>query len=81
MANTYTVEEVAKHDKPGEDCWIIIHNIVYDVSSFNHPGGGRAIEINAGKDATPGFERAMHSAGAKSVLPRFEIGVIEQVRL
>jgi cytochrome b involved in lipid metabolism len=53
----YTLEEVARHDKP-EDCWIIINNKVYDVTPFiaQHPGGV-AILRNAGKDSTDGFEK------------------------
>lgn len=34
---TYTKEEVAQHDKTG-DQWIIIGDHVYDFSSLEHPG-------------------------------------------
>lgn len=35
---TYTAEEVAAHNKDG-DCWLIIENKIYDVSTFidEHP--------------------------------------------
>lgn len=37
----FTKEEVAKHNSE-EDCWLIIHGNVYDVSDYvgEHPGGG-----------------------------------------
>jgi cytochrome b involved in lipid metabolism len=31
------LEEIAEHNKPG-DLWLLIHNKVYDVSKFKHPG-------------------------------------------
>lgn len=30
--------DVQKHNKEG-DCWIVVHGKVYDVSTFEHPGG------------------------------------------
>jgi cytochrome b involved in lipid metabolism len=36
----YTTVEVEKHATP-EDCWVIVHSKVYDVTTFvpRHPGG------------------------------------------
>lgn len=31
------LEEIAEHNQPG-DLWLLIHNKVYDVSKFKHPG-------------------------------------------
>ena len=52
----YTREEVAKHATE-DDCWIIVDNNVYDVTSFlpEHPGSPQAILEFAGKDATEAF--------------------------
>ncbi|CAI6010526.1 unnamed protein product, partial [Closterium sp. NIES-65] len=51
----YSKEEVARHNKR-DDCWVIIKNKVYDLTSYvdEHPGGD-AILNNAGGDATEGF--------------------------
>lgn len=53
---TYTAEEVAAHNKDG-DCWLIIENKIYDVSTFidEHPGGKKPILAQAGRDATKTF--------------------------
>merc|ERR1711876_67325 len=53
----YTVEEVAKHTTK-EDCWVILHGRVLNVTSFlsQHPGGELAILTFAGKDATAEFD-------------------------
>jgi len=51
----YTKEEVAKHNS-SDDCWLIVDDKVYDVTSFveSHPGGD-AIFSKAGKDNTIGI--------------------------
>lgn len=39
MSATFSLDEVAKHNK-SDDCWVIIHGKVYDVTKFlsEHPG-------------------------------------------
>lgn len=56
-AKSFTKEEVAKHTSD-KDCWVILNDFVYDVTSFldDHPGGKKAIMLYAGKDATKEFE-------------------------
>ncbi|ODV77828.1 osmotic growth protein [Suhomyces tanzawaensis NRRL Y-17324] len=53
----FTPEEVAKHNT-AQDCWVIIKNVVLDLTPFlkDHPGGENSIINYAGKDATESFE-------------------------
>ena len=65
---SYTVEEVAKHNKK-DDCWVIIGDEVLDVTAFlpDHPGGEKAILLYAGRDCTEEFEM-LHDP---KVIPRY----------
>jgi len=52
------------------DCWLLIHGNVYDLTEFVHPGGSQWITNSCGKDATQSFS-AHHSQGKlKSVSER-----------
>lgn len=53
----FTAEEVAKHASEG-DCWVIVKNVVMDLTSFlnDHPGGKESIVKFAGQDATESFD-------------------------
>lgn len=77
-------EEVAKHNKP-DDCWIVVEDKVYDVSTFvgQHPGGN-AILKNAGTDSTQGFKSiGKHKSGTDNYsgadlqMAKFLIGQIK----
>merc|ERR1719235_2169629 len=52
-----SMEEVAKHNKKG-DCWVILNDIVLNVTDFlkDHPGGELAILTFGGRDATEEFD-------------------------
>lgn len=76
---------VAEHSDPG-DCWTIINDKVYDITSYiasgNHPGG-EAINDACGTDGTAFFEGATaasngrsnnHSGNAASILEGFLLG-------
>merc|ERR1712107_507431 len=56
-----SMDEIAKHNMP-DDCWIVIHGIVLDITRFlsDHPGGQRVLLEKAGKDATKVFD-ALHN--------------------
>ncbi|XP_047077244.1 cytochrome b5-like [Lolium rigidum] len=73
----YSFEEVRKHNTL-EDCWLIIHGKVYDVTPFmaEHPGGEDVMLVSTGKDATVDFEDA-HTEAARELLPQYCIGEID----
>ena len=56
-STTISAQEVAMHNSP-DDCWIIVSNKVYDVSSYVklHPGGSATITPYCGEEATRAFE-------------------------
>ena len=63
-STTISAQEVAAHNSP-DDCWIIVSNKVYDVSSYVklHPGGASAIMPYCGEEATRAFETKDLSRG------------------
>jgi len=69
-----TIEEVRKHDQR-EDCWIVIDQKVYDVTSWakSHPGGPLPLWGTAGRDATDHFY-AFHPNGTEKWLPPLQVG-------
>ncbi|GAM23221.1 hypothetical protein SAMD00019534_063960 [Acytostelium subglobosum LB1] len=76
----FTLEEVAKHNKR-EDCWVIIHGKVYNVTSYidRHPGG-LVIMANAGKDSSTLFDRSPMTSNAWVIMRDLHIGYCEQDR-
>lgn len=78
FTQTYTLEEVAKHNKKG-DAWLIIKDNVYDVSEFKHPGG-HIIHKGYGIDATELFynPNVRHSSHAKNLLKKYYIGQLKK---
>jgi len=52
----FTREEVFRHRKK-EDCWIVLHGKVYDVTSWlnKHPGGAKLLLDHAGEDASVSY--------------------------
>lgn len=58
----YTRQEVAGH-KELNDCWIVVHGEVYNVTSWlkKHPGGARLLMHYAGEDASVSFPKLKRS--------------------
>ncbi|MGD0764801.1 MAG: cytochrome b5-like heme/steroid binding domain-containing protein [Dehalococcoidia bacterium] len=76
---TISAAEVAKHNSGG-DCWLIINNKVYNVTSYlgSHPGGRGTITPYCGKEATHAFDTkdigVSHSQRAVSHLDSLYVG-------
>ncbi|KOC62690.1 Cytochrome b5 [Habropoda laboriosa] len=72
---TIGMDEVAWHDT-AENCWVVIHDFVYDCTDFltSHPGGSDVILEYAGRDATLAFIGTGHSSMARQSLERYLIG-------
>lgn len=71
----YTLEEIRQHNM-SSDTWLIIHDNVYDITSFleEHPGGEEVLLEQAGADATESFEDVGHSTDAREMLEQYLIG-------
>lgn len=75
MTDIYTADEVARHNHE-EDLWIVIHEKVYDLTSFlkEHPGGEDVLLAQAGADGTECFDNIGHSQEALLLQKKFYIG-------
>jgi len=79
----FPLAEIAKHNS-ASDCWQIINNKVYDLSSFlnSHPGGAASMTPYCGKEATQAYNTKdigrPHSSGAQSMLASYYIGTLNQ---
>ncbi|XP_027358452.1 cytochrome B5-like protein isoform X2 [Abrus precatorius] len=76
-SKSYSKTEVSLHNKK-TDCWIIIKNKVYDVTSYvdEHPGGD-AILAHAGDDSTEGFFGPQHASRTFDMIDDFYIGDLQ----
>ncbi|KAF9614650.1 hypothetical protein IFM89_019627 [Coptis chinensis] len=70
----YTKADVSMHNERS-DCWIIIKEKVYDVTSYveEHPGGD-AILVHAGDDSTEGFYGPQHATRVFDMIDDFYVG-------
>lgn len=73
----YSLSEVSQHET-FDDCWIVVFDKVYDVTSFllEHPGGEEVMLENAGRDATLAFRAVGHSALAVRALDEYLVGIL-----
>jgi len=74
----YAPDQIAAHNTES-DCWLQIHDKVYDVTKYldSHPGGAEVILDTAGGNATDMFEDIGHSNDARRQLAKFQVGVGE----
>jgi len=83
MMITLNSQEVAKHNNVN-DCWMIINNKVYDLTSFIplHSGGSQFILQYCGMDGSIGFntkdQTGSHSPRDMAILNQFYIGDLGQ---
>lgn len=71
----YTLEDIRAHNT-SKNTWLIIHEKVYDITSFleEHPGGEEVLLEQAGADATESFEDVGHSTDAREMLEEYYLG-------
>lgn len=71
-----TLDQVATHNSK-KDCYIVIKNNVYDVSTFipDHPGSPGKIISKCGQEVT-GIFAEIHSNSAWDLLAKYKIGQI-----
>ena len=69
------LEEILQHNTK-ESLWLLIHNKVYDVTNFKHPGGKQILLQNAGQDASYQFDDIGHQNADKH-MPDLCIGYFE----
>ena len=78
-AKYISLDEINQHNKAG-DCWIVIHQKVYDVSKYmmQHPGGFKTMldHSGPGQNATNGFYKVGHSGVAKKIMEKYFIGYL-----
>lgn len=72
----FSWEEIKKHNNQ-YDCWIVIDQFVYDITTWikNHPGGN-VLSILAAEDATAMYYSS-HFQHSKHLIERFKIGTVE----
>ncbi|KRX05693.1 Cytochrome b5-like heme/steroid binding domain [Pseudocohnilembus persalinus] len=71
-------DEIANHTQK-DDCWVVMNNIVYDVTDFldKHPGKPETILQRAGKDVTKSFQAMYHSQKACRQAVEYAIGIVD----
>ncbi|XP_061404684.1 cytochrome b5-like [Lethenteron reissneri] len=72
-----SLDELRKHCT-SESTWIVLHDKVYDVTSFldKHPGGTAVLLDRGGQDATDVFEDEGHTLDARELAKGFVVGKV-----
>lgn len=72
-----SLAEISKHSS-FDDLWMVIYNVVYDVTKFKstHPGGAEVLIDCGGVDATHAFEDVGHTKEALLILANNVVGIL-----
>jgi cytochrome b involved in lipid metabolism len=75
-ARVLSREDIAKHNSVS-DCWVSLHGMVYDLTTFveQHPGGPKSILSLGGRDATKVFD-TIHSPHMLDIMKDRIVGVL-----
>ncbi len=78
VPSPFTMTNIAKHNSKS-DCYLVINNNVYSVSSYidSHPGGTRKIVEKCGQEVT-GIFAQVHSNKAWDLLAKYKIGTVSK---
>ena len=70
------LEAVAQHSEP-EDCWLALHESVYDLTNYapEHPGGPEYIWDYCGQNATTAYQRE-HTKSLLDLIPETLLGTV-----
>ncbi|KAI1809597.1 FMN-dependent dehydrogenase-domain-containing protein [Poronia punctata] len=74
-----SIEEILAHQSP-EDLWLVVDDIVYDLSEFapEHPGGVEILLRHAGHDATAAYAEVHSPSLIRNSLPESrKIGILD----
>ena len=73
------ISDVAAHNKEW-DCWIILDQVVYDVTLYleYHPGGKNNIMRFAGQDATEAFNESHPWVNSDAIIGKLRVGVLRR---
>ncbi|KOX74309.1 Cytochrome b5 [Melipona quadrifasciata] len=76
MSKQYTRSEVASSNSDRNRTIFIIHDKVYDVTTFlnEHPGGEEILLDHGGKDASEDFDDVGHSQDALDLMKKYLVG-------
>ena len=74
------LREISMEELASKDLWLAIAGVVYDLTSFQHPGGTEVLRKLAGRDATEDFAEcpACKLPTLSSQLCRYQVGPLRQ---
>jgi stearoyl-CoA desaturase (delta-9 desaturase) len=77
----YSMEEFLNEVKVNSKQWIIVEDVIHDVTDFfdEHPGGKKYLKLGIGRDATEMFHGKVydHSNAASNLLSQMRVGRLE----